>query len=380
MSRLDILYLVGGFSVGGTERHLSLILPALADDGYNIRVCALGSDGPMSESLASANINVQFLVPNHTCDFPKIRGFLNFISIVSQVIRVVRENRPKIVHCFLSEPSIIGYLATVIGDNQHTLVLSKRNQLVRPSVFFGDKFLERIALRSADRVVAHSSMVRKELISIGVNRDQITVIHNGIPPPASSSNYYEDLRTEFRRSEKTIVFVCLANLIPYKGHRELLSAMVRFDQFWKDWTLLCIGETRNYSYTQSLKKIVEEADLEDKVNWLGMKKEPSIFLQAADVGILVSHHEGFSNAILEYMSYSLPTIATNVGGNSDAVNHGETGWLIPFGDQNLLLEALKESTDNMILKRYSGAAYASYLKRFTQDSCVKKYHELYQSL
>ncbi len=380
MSRLDILYLVGGFSVGGTERHLSLILPALVDEGYEIRVCALGSDGPMSESLASANISLQFLVPSLTCKFPKIRGLLNFISIVCQVLRVLRETRPKVVHCFLSEPSIIGYLATVIGDNHHTLVLSKRNQLVRPSIFFGDKFLERIALRSANRVVAHSDMVRKELVSIGVNRDKITLIHNGIPIPASSSNYREDLRAEFGCSEKTTIFVCLANLISYKGHRELLSAMIQFDQYWKDWSLLCIGESRDYSYTQSLKKIVAAADLEDKVNWLGMKKEPSVFLRAADVGILVSHHEGFSNAILEYMSCSLPIIATNVGGNSDAIMHGETGWLVPFGDQSLLLEALKGSTDNVILKRYSRAAYDSYLKRFTLDSCTRKYHELYQSL
>ena len=55
-------------------------------------------------------------------------------------------------------------------------------------------------------------------------------------------------------------------------------------------------------------------------------------MNESDIGILASDEEGFSNAILEYMSYKLPVIATDVGGNSEAINHGYTGYIVRKGD------------------------------------------------
>ncbi|MCV5649166.1 glycosyltransferase, partial [Escherichia coli] len=73
----------------------------------------------------------------------------------------------------------------------------------------------------------------------------------------------------------------------------------------------------------------ERLGIADRILWLGERRDVEAILPAADIALLVSHQEGFSNALIEAMGQGLPTIATAVGGNLDAVVDGETGLLTP---------------------------------------------------
>ncbi len=375
-----ILFVVGGFSIGGTERHLSQVLPRLNGNNRSLQVCALGVDGPLSAPLRDAAIPIRFITPRNTLSIPRLRGVLNLLSQIRQVADVIRRFRPDIVHCFLPEPCTVGWLASMITGRKHCLVMSKRSQLARPEAFLGDKALELSALRSADRVIGHSQVVVQELAGCGVHGKRLSIIHNGIELTVDSKK-----RLEFRSihglGEKTTVFVVLANLIPYKGHAELIQALSAYEnEVSTKWALVVVGGGVDSPYGQLLRRQAMDSGIGSKFHFVGQMSDPKPWLAAADVGVLLSHHEGFSNAIIEYMAASLPVIATAVGGNLDALVEGVTGWLVPPGDQPALIKALEESQDAAIRSTRGKAGFRRYQEEFTLERCVKKYVSFYASL
>src|SRR5262249_37488948 len=95
--------------------------------------------------------------------------------------------------------------------------------------------------------------------------------------------------------------------------------------------------------------------------------------------LLVSHQEGFSNALLEAMAHGLATIATAVGGNCDAIEDGRSGRLVPVRDPARLGEALLELGRDADLRGRLGApAREGVSSRFSQKACIERYLRIYR--
>src|SRR3546814_10269336 len=97
-------------------------------------------------------------------------------------------------------------------------------------------------------------------------------------------------------------------------------------------------------YADALRQLAATLEIDDRVMFLGQRTDSATLALAADIGILISHHEGSSNAVLEYMAARLPVIATAVGGNLDAVEHGENGILVPVRNPDAVAGADRKST------------------------------------
>jgi glycosyltransferase involved in cell wall biosynthesis len=102
---------------------------------------------------------------------------------------------------------------------------------------------------------------------------------------------------------------------------------------------------------------------------------------AADIGLLASHTEGFSNSLIEGMAAGLPMIATAVGGNLDAIIHGETGILTPvLAPERLAVAILTLAHDADLRARLGAAARATAENRFSLDACVSAYERLWREM
>jgi len=100
-----------------------------------------------------------------------------------------------------------------------------------------------------------------------------------------------------------------------------------------------------------------------------------------DIGVLPSHQEGFSNSILEGMSACLPMVVTNVGGNAEAVLHGETGLVVSPHCPEQLGEALYTLASDPEKRRIYGVAARSSVDRdFSVDNCSEEYKRVYESV
>lgn len=128
----------------------------------------------------------------------------------------------------------------------------------------------------------------------------------------------------------------------------------------------------------ALRRQAGELGLADNIVWVEGRFDAQSPLAAADVGILPSHQEGFSNSLIEMMASALPVIATRVGGNIDAVVDGESGLLVPAKDAAALAEAIARLHGDAALRRSMGDAARSRVgERFSLDACVAGYVDFY---
>jgi L-malate glycosyltransferase len=122
------------------------------------------------------------------------------------------------------------------------------------------------------------------------------------------------------------LFGCAARMVPVKRHRDLIDAFARVTRAHPQASLVLIG---NGPLEADLRDQVARRNLTDRVIFHGEETNMAMLLPLLDAFVLASSTEGLSNAILEAMACGLPTIATAVGGNTELVVSGLTGFLVP---------------------------------------------------
>ena len=135
------------------------------------------------------------------------------------------------------------------------------------------------------------------------------------------------------------------------------------------------------SLEDDLKNRVKSYGIEDKIIFTGFLEDTSELLNIIDINIISSESEAMSLSILEAMSLSKPTIATNVGGNSQLVKTEKTGILVGPSDSTSLAEAMVRFIDNKKLyESCSNGAKTEYENNFTAQKMVSNLEKLYNEL
>lgn len=164
----------------------------------------------------------------------------------------------------------------------------------------------------------------------------------------------------------SFVMLCVANYFPYKGIEDLIAAMDIIRDCLPPWQLILAG------------KGTEKFEL-SRIVGISYSTEVPKLLSIADLFILPSHEEGSSNALLEAMAAGVPVIATDVGGNSDAIQHGYTGVLVPPRRPDMLAVQIKAAA--LCREQFARMARMAQLDvaiRFSFDRMVDEYEALYR--
>ena len=177
-----------------------------------------------------------------------------------------------------------------------------------------------------------------------------------------------------------MVGLVVANLIPYKGHRELIEGLFQIErELPGDWRILLVG--RDHGIRAELEALATTCGVSHRLRFVGQRSDISALLAAADFGLLTSREEGFSNVILEGMAAGLAMIVTDVGGNAEAVVHGETGFVVPPRNPKAIGDAILEMARKPEQrKRFGAAARKRVEKEFSIDKCVKAHADLYEEM
>ena len=170
------------------------------------------------------------------------------------------------------------------------------------------------------------------------------------------------------------------DLIPYKGHGDLLSALGSIrDALVDDWRLLCAG--RDDGIGAELRRQAQAAGIDSNVLWLGSRSDIPELYGAADIAVLCSHQEGFSNSLLEAMRAGLGIVATEVGGNAEALDGGSAGLLVPAREPRALAHAIKRLADDPELRSTLGTcARARIADHFSLERSASEHGDLYRRL
>ena len=375
-----LLYVIGSLDVGGTERHLALLAPRLQRLGWNPAIYCLTQPGQQANQVAQAG--VQIISPPLTFA-PKqgwflVRSLKMLLSALKLFWIMVRTG-PQVVHFFLPASYLIGgplALAARVG----TRVMSRRSlnryQARHPFLSRCERWLH----RRMTAILGNSQHVVRELIDEeGCPPERVALIYNGVDVSAFAAERAPP-PTDGRKGQRPLVLITIANLIPYKGHSDLVAALGEVAHALpKQWSLVCVG--RDDGLGARLKQQARALGIEGNIELLGARSDIAALLAAADIGVLASHEEGFANSILEGMAAGLPMIVTDVGGNAEAVVDGVTGLVVPSRDANALGAAiLKLALDSELRQTMGDAGRKRVETYFGIDRCVTNYARLYAGL
>lgn len=364
---LRIEIVVGSLQIGGSERQAVLLARELYARGHTVSVLSVIDGGPLEAVLEGAGIpyrimGLQSLVGRDEHGNRTVRGTVANLRRVAALRGEFRRRRVDAVHAFLLWPSVLSLLPAWAA--RVPVRISARRNLGTDVA--GKRFpvLERILGWISTTVTANSGAVADAIVAQGTPADRVEVIYNGIDP-FDQAGAVED------QPPKAVV---VANLIHYKGHRDLIEALASMDRRPIEVDLLGDGPER-----PALEAQVAEAGLTDVVRFQGQVADVAGWLREAQLAIHPAHEEGFPNAVLEAMASGLPVIATAVGGTVEIVHDGETGLLVPPSDPPALAAAIDRlAADPELRSRLGRAARQEILTRFSWERCVEAHEALYR--
>lgn len=373
---ISVLYVISDLNRGGAESHLLRVLPALKARGLKVSVLTLRERGSLAPKFEECGIKVVSPVwpyPKRNKLVVTVWYVLRFFQLFSYFLMF----RPKIVHFFLPQSYLIGGFAACLAGIS-IKVMSRRSLNYYQQKY--PNLVRRFELWLHNRmsmILGNSQKVIDQLqFDEKVSPSKLKLIYNGI---GCFSKKPIDIRKELEISKQSVVMTKVANLIPYKGHEDVINACAQLGSD-VDWTLLLVGnDSANIQAHLSAK--IDKLGLSKHIFFLGSRTDIEVILKGSDIGLLASHEEGFSNAILEGMAAKLPMIVTDVGGNAEAVVENETGFVVSDRNPNDFATAMRKLLKDEGLRKDMGAKGCERQKAlFSLERCVDDYQELYESL
>jgi len=202
-------------------------------------------------------------------------------------------------------------------------------------------------LTAAKKIIAVSNAVKREFKAIGVQKEQISIIPNGIDLEGfkhmpDGKNFKK--RMNIKENER--MALSIGRLEEVKGFHHLIMALDKIREKTAPIKLVIAGPEFNYG--QQLRKLVAETKMADRVIFYGPidGREKLEALAATDIAIMPSIYEGFSIFLLEAMAAGKPVIATKTGVAQELIKHGKNGFLINPGNVEELSGKIIEILNN----------------------------------
>jgi glycosyltransferase involved in cell wall biosynthesis len=296
-----------------------------------------------------------------------LRGFTRFRT-------ALRELGCDVFHAHQHWPLAAkhGILAARLGAVPVVVATAQLFEDVPSSGFTTQQY--RLVEKSLDSHVAVSRHVAAQLRRrFGPAPDKLTVIHNGVATGGEGNHDVAAVRREFAAAESPII-LAPARLHEQKGLTWLLQAAAQIP----DATVIIAGEG---PLRGALEAESRALGISGRVHFPGYRSDIPALMAASTVVVLPSVNEGLPIVVLEAMEASRPVVATAIGGTDEAVQHGETGFLVPARDALALSGALQTVIRDPSLALQMGAAGRRRVREhFALESKVAELSALYERI
>lgn len=325
--------------IGGAERHLLVLLPALRERGIDARFLSLDAGGDADRFHGE--------LERRGIPWRRVRcGSDVSPRLVASVAAAVRKERPDLVHTHMVHADVYGSTAARLA--RVPFISTRHNDdryLLGPF-----RHVDRIVMKGAAAIVAISDAVREFHIRAGLPAKKLVTIHYGLDALPTEPSEITPEQAGIPPGAPLILAV--GRLIEQKDHANLVGAFERVRRAIPDARLAILGWGRLEEQTRA---DVRARGLEDAVVLPG-RVEPASWLDRADVFAHSSRWEGFGIVLLEAMLARLPVVATSVSAVPEIVADGSTGTLVPPGDQEAFAAALVALLRDPRLRDAYGAA------------------------
>jgi glycosyltransferase involved in cell wall biosynthesis len=352
-------------TLGGGERVVLKLASLLPKYGYRASILTFAAH-PESSGLESPPCPVYLLPLQRTYDLAAMRGAL-------ELRRFLKEQKIQIVQTFFESSDLwAGFVTKTMSDAK--LIWSRRDM----GILREDKHhvAYRLMSRLPDRVFAVSEEVRQHCVLVDrIDASRVQTIYNGIDLA------HWDATSKPAKHPGEFVVATVGNIRRVKGHDVFIKAAASIVLQFPNVSFSIAGDVLEPAYFAELQKLVRDLGLSNHLHFAGGITNLQEYLSEADIFVLPSRSEGFSNAIVEAMAASLPVVATDVGGNAEAVQDGASGLIVPSEDPQALAVAITRLLSDPSMARQMGAAGKKLAaEKFTTDAMMHQVALVYAGL
>lgn len=340
------------------------------------------------DSLSNLEVNVivynflggrEDLAPLKISSFKKI--FRRTIGLIIECIK--KRNDYEIIHIQTSG-GISSFISAIFGVIPSKIL---RKRLAITFHYSNEKFYKKYAMlltfviKNSDIFITVSERNKGILCKYVDNKciSKIVVVPNGYDNNLFKPNSKEKARSELGISEKSVVIVNIANLLPHKGHQDLIKAIELLKTHYKIENIICyiIGQGPLYN---NLSEMIKTHSLEENIvltGWISSDKMV-MYLNASNLFAFTSlpNGESFGIAQIEAMGCGVPIVATKNGASEEIVTSDYYGLLCESNNPRDLAEKISVSLN----KEWDQEKIIKYTEQYTWKNITKQTFELYSKI
>lgn len=319
---MKLVFIKKTFSIhGGAERYLQTLIKELRQKGHEIHIFA--AEWEKEEGIVFHRV--------------KTLPYLSFLSTVTFNTNVKREITRNIKpDCVISFERTTCQDIYRAGEGCHAEWLKKRAYIepflkrlsfkINP-LHLSLLMLERKLFETTPLIIANSNMVKEQIRqNYSVQDSKVKIIYNGVDlkrfSPENRVKWYDSMRESLSISRDSPVLLFVGSGYERKGLHTLIDSLPLLKE--EGIKVLVIGKGNIDRYMAQ----AQESAVPEKILFLGSQKEIEKYYAAADVFVLPTLYDPFSNATLEAMASGLPVITTKNNGAAEFVENGQEGYVL----------------------------------------------------
>ncbi|WP_026014371.1 glycosyltransferase family 4 protein [Pseudomonas psychrophila] len=328
-----------------------------------------------SDEGANKTISAKETVPFHVVSMKRGISPISDLLSVFNMCRLINRLKPQVVHSYTPKAGLVSMIAAYlcrVPVRVHTFT-----GLIFPTQTGPKRFLlvniDRIICMLATRVIPEGEGVKRDLLSFGVTRKDMSVIGHGNiagvdlsffqPGIGAVSSKSELMKKSLGIADEDFVFCYIGRLNRDKGLKELGQAFLKLPDFVQ---LIVVGELDAEapvdSYTLALFKEHE------RIHAVGFKADIRDALEACDALVLPSYREGFPNVVLQAGAMRKPAVVTDINGSNEIIEPGLNGWIAKPQDVSSLQVAMNQAVN-------TPKTELSVMGAFARSRVVERYEQ-----
>lgn len=350
-----ILHVITRMVKGGAQEDVLDLAERVDPSRYDSILVTGPSEGPEGSLVNKAVA--------HGADLREIPWLVREISPVNDIraymalVRLIRREKPVIVHTHTSKAGIVGRLAArtagvpVVIHSPHGHVFHGYYGKFKTRLFIG---LERWCARFSDRLVMITENERADHVALKIAPpEKFVTIHSGVDfdPLLNDISGRGALRKQFSIAEDARVIGTVGRLVPIKGQVHLIDAMPEVIGKMPNTHLVLVGSG---PLLEELQNRTAEIGMSDHVHFAGYRSDVAACLKDMDLFVLPSLNEGMGRVLVEAMVMRLPSVASDVCGIKDLIQEGKNGRRVPVGDSDALAAAIVDVLSDPVRARQMG--------------------------
>ncbi|SEJ29201.1 Glycosyltransferase involved in cell wall bisynthesis [Myroides marinus] len=356
---MNVLHIIPTLVVGGAEKLLVDTMSIYKKEGVEAEVLVLKRvDSFLEKELLSKGVKVFFL--------SDVNNLYNPL-LIFKLIPFLR-NR-EIIHVHLFPTSYWVPIAKILGLSKAKLVFTEHSTFNKRRGRFIFRFFESFIYSCYSKVICITDATKDNLMKhlLFKNSKKFVVINNGIDVSYFRSTIFEDLNL-FEKDAFKIIQVS-----SFRKEKDQLTVIKALASLPNDFKLVLVGEG---ILKDNLIALTNELGLEERVLFLGNRKDIAQLMKYSDVVVLSSNYEGFGIAALEGMATGRPTLASDISGVKEVV--GDYGILFEKGNENQLADSILRLKENKEYYLEVAKKCQERASRFDVSSTVRNYIKVYK--